>query len=1070
MNPTHRIPTMGALLALLALAAPAPAQTTLNWRSEAANGNWNDANNWWNGSGTQAPPGSEILRFGNANQLTMNNNLTGTAANRFQIYFDSGSGARTISGSTLNTFYDFSGGTPVIQNDSANTQTINFPIANGNSVGQSLDLKANAGPLVFGGTIEASGGSRTIYPQGSANITFNGVLQNGSGTLHVTKLGTGTLTYTAANTYSGVTTINGGTLNIGSTDRLGAAPGSPTPGNVVLNGGRLAANNVTINANRGISLGASGGILASTAAASVTYNGIIAGAGALTLDATVSGATFVLGGQSTYSGGTTLSNNTGGLVVPTVNSTGPAGAPTSGPFGTGTLNFAGLQMRASTGADTTIANPLQFSADTTFPNRTDEKSLLFTGPVTLSGGSRVLTVNIGTTVAGKGVELAGAIGDGGGGHALTKAGTGMLTLAGANTFSGGVTLSAGRLNINHAQALGAAAGAFTLNGGFVDNTSGSPVTTLNHPITVGGNFTNIGTGDLNLGTGNVALGSTHRTIGVSAGTLTLGGTLNNSAANVGITKQGAGTLRLTGDNSAFNGGIGSGAGAFNIPAGTLIAAHPAALGAAGQLIGVGGGTLRLATDSSVNAVVINLSSTAGAGTIQSDRATAGAGLTHVLGMGTLGNETLNVTAGPNVTSGTAAITLAGVNLTAGVAGAGAMTLNPTTARLTVTGGVVPTGSLSAYELVLGGTSVGNAINGDIADGAKVLAVTKTNSSTWTLAGTNTHTGATTVKGGTLLVNGSLAAGSAVTVQSGATLGGTGTLNGTLAVNTGGTLSPGTALGTLTVGSLLSLGGTTVMELDAAATPNADKLARSGGTLTFGGVLTVTNAGAALTGGEVFDLFDAPGFGGTFSATNLPSLGAGLNWWAGNLGVDGTLVVNRAPVATNVSFSVAQGDSGALTVIGGKRAPTDPDANPLTITAVGAVSPASAGTAGFTASNVTFNAANDFNGTATFTYTVGDGRGGSGEGTVTVTVTPAASGANLRPPDVSGGTATLDGFGIPGAVYQLQFTTNLTGAVNWADVSGPLASASAAGNGTVSLVDTNASGPMRFYRTRHVSGP
>lgn len=1063
----HRIVPL--LVAASLLAVSASAQVTLNWRSEAANGNWNDANNWWNGSGTQAPPGSEILRFGNANQLTMNNNLTGGAANRYRVYFDSGSGARTISGTTLNIFYDYSGGTPLIQNDSANTQTISFPIANGNSAGQSLDLVANTAPLVFGGTIEASGGARTIYPQGATNITFNGALQDGSGTLHVTKLGSGTLTYGVANTYSGITTINGGTLNIGNNDnRLGAVPGSPTPGKIVLNGGRLAANSTTINANRGISLGASGGILASTAAASLTYNGIIAGSGALTLDATVSGATFVLGGQSTYSGGTTLSNNTGGLVVPTVNSTGPAGAPTSGPFGTGTVNFKGLQMRASTTADTTIANSLQFSADSTFPTRTDEKSLLFNGPVTLVGGSRTLTVNVGTTVAGKGVEFSGVVSDGGSGFGLVKAGTGMLTLSGANTFSGGVTLNAGRLNVNHAQALGTATGTFTINGGFVDNTSGSPVTTLNYPIIVGGNFTNIGTGDLNLGTGNVALGSTHRTIGVTAGTLTLGGTLNNSAANVGITKQGAGTLRLTGDNSTFNGGVGSGAGAFNIPAGTLIAAHPAALGAAGQLVGVGGGTLHLATDTSVNAIAINLSSTAGTGNIVADRATAGAGLTHVLGTATLGNQALNFIAGPNGTSGTAAVELAGFNLTAGTTGAGAVTLNPTTARLLVTGEVVPTGSLSTYELVLAGTHPANLISGNISEGAKTLSLVKTNAGTWTLSGNNTYTGPTTVKEGTLILDGS--ATSAVTVQSGATLGGSGTLNAPLTVNAGGTLAPGSSIGTLTVANTVSLAGTTLMELDASASPNADKLNRTGGALAFGGTLTVVNTGPALTGGEVFDLFDATGFSGAFTVTNLPALGAGLNWWAGNLAVDGTLVVNRAPVGTNVSFAVSQGDSGSLTVIGGKRSPFDADGNALVITGVSAVSPAAAGTAGFTGSAVTFASASDFTGAATFTYTVEDGRGGVATGTVTVTVTPASSGLNLQPPVISGITATLNGFGLPGATYQLQFTTNLIGSVIWTDVTGPLASGAAAGNGTFSLVDTNATGPSRFYRTRHVSGP
>jgi hypothetical protein len=162
------------------------------------------------------------------------------------------------------------------------------------------------------------------------------------------------------------------------------------------------------------------------------------------------------------------------------------------------------------------------------------------------------------------------------------------------------------------------------------------------------------------------------------------------------------------------------------------------------------------------------------------------------------------------------------------------------------------------------------------------------------------------------------------------------------------------------------------------------------------------------------------------------------------------------------------------VIGGKYSPTDADpgdtAN-LIVTAVGAVSPGSAGTAGNTSSNVTFTATNNFSGTATFDYTVTDGRGGSDTRTVTVTVTPAASGANLALPEFNTpGVASINGFGIPGHTYQLQYTENLN-PVNWQDVSGPLATAAASpSNGTLSLVDTNAGGPSRFYRTQHVSAP
>ena len=61
----------------------------------------------------------------------------------------------------------------------------------------------------------------------------------------------------------------------------------------------------------------------------------------------------------------------------------------------------------------------------------------------------------------------------GGTAILTKSGTGSVTLNTANTYSGGTVLNAGTINVDHASGLGT--GAVTVNGGTLDNTSGSPV-------------------------------------------------------------------------------------------------------------------------------------------------------------------------------------------------------------------------------------------------------------------------------------------------------------------------------------------------------------------------------------------------------------------------------------------------------------------------------------------------------------------------------------------------------------------------------------------------------------------
>ena len=125
----------------------------------------------------------------------------------------------------------------------------------------------------------------------------------GSGTL--TKVDSGTLTLSGVNTYSGSTTINGGTVSISADSGLGSAPGSPSAGHLTLNGGTLEATtaNFTLNSNRGIALGASNGIIDVNSGTTLTYGGIMAGSGTLTK---VDSGTLTLSGVNTYSGSTTI--------------------------------------------------------------------------------------------------------------------------------------------------------------------------------------------------------------------------------------------------------------------------------------------------------------------------------------------------------------------------------------------------------------------------------------------------------------------------------------------------------------------------------------------------------------------------------------------------------------------------------------------------------------------------------------------------------------------------------------------------------------------------------------------
>ncbi len=196
-------------------------------------------------------------------------------------------------------------------------------------------------------------------------------------------------------------------------------------------------------------------------------------------------------------------------------------------------------------------------------------------------------------------------------------------------------------------------------------------------------------------------------------------------------------------------------------------------------------------------------------------------------------------------------------------------------------------------------------------------LTKQGSGTLTLGEANTYTGPTTVSAGTLYVNGSLVAATTVSVGASGTLGGTGTVSGNVTCSPGGTVAPGGvgAIGTLTVGGNASLGGAE-MELNVTTSPSNDVLSAVG-SITYGGTLTVSNLAGTVAAGQSFTLFKAASLNGSFSATNLPALGAGLGWnWnpaTGTLSVVSTGSAN--PVITNFSFS-----GGNLTISGSNAQP------------------------------------------------------------------------------------------------------------------------------------------------------
>ncbi|HAZ2769269.1 TPA: autotransporter outer membrane beta-barrel domain-containing protein [Salmonella enterica subsp. enterica serovar Kentucky] len=718
------------------------------------------------------------------------------------------------------------------------------------------------GTTISGGTLVAS----NVEALGSGDVTDNATLElntggdfdnNIGGTGSVVKSGDKTLTLSGANSYTGGTTISGGTL-------------------VATNVEALGSGDVTDNAVLELNTGGD-------------FTNAISGSGQVVKSGD---KTLTLSGANSYTGGTTISGGT--LVASNVEA-----------LGTGDItDNATLELNAGGDFANNIGGTgsVVKSGDKTL---TLSGSNTYTGGTTISGGTLVATnvealgtgnvTDNATLELSTGGDFANNIGGTG---SVVKSGDETLTLSGANSYTGGTTISGGTLVASNVEALGT--GDVTDNatlelntGGDFDNAisgSGQVVKSGDKTLTLSGANSYSGATTISGGTlvaTNVdALGSGDVTDDATL-ELNTGGTFDNAISGSGqVVKSGDETLTLSGTNTYSGGTLISG--------GTLVASNVEALGT-GDVTNDAvlelntGGTFDNAISGSGQVVksgdkMLTLSgaNSYSGGTLISD-GTLVASNVEALGSGDVTNDAvLELNTGgtfDNVISGSGKVEKSGDD---------ALTLSGSN---TYTGGT----------LISGGTLVASNVEalgtGDVTDNATLALnaggdftnniggtgrVEKSGDQTLTLSGSNTYTGGTLISSGTLVATSVDALGT-----------GNVTNNATLALNTGGDF-------------INNIGGTGRVEKSGDDTLTlSGSNTYTGGTLISGGTLVANDVNALGTGdvtdnatlalNAVGDFNNAIGGSGKVEKSGDDTLTlSGSNTYTG-----GTLINGGTLVASNV---------------------------------------------------------------------------------------------------------------------------------------------------------------------------
>ncbi|WP_363799607.1 autotransporter-associated beta strand repeat-containing protein [Lysobacter firmicutimachus] len=560
------------------------------------------------GSGALALTGNMAI----ANTATLGGSFSG-AANGYSGVI-SGTGNLAKSGA----------GTWIL--DGANTYT-GSTIVNGGALvaGSAQAFGVMNAAVVNGGTLDLNGfdmafpslsGTGGSVALGSATMTLNGTSAVNTsyagsitGTGGLTKLGASTQTLTGANTYTGATTVGGGTLNLNFSGAGGPASNIISSASTLnMTGGALnvigAAGENNLQNFNGLNVIAGNNTIGATSGSAggltVNLGAINRTGGLINFNLPASGnittTNTALGGWATVNG-TDYAKVVGGNILAFTDADytdqddaslwgsnqfiSDSDGDAQGFFGTvgSSVQLGGLQYTMPVATTVTVAGGQTLGVDGTILVASSVgafNQLITGGTMTGTSGGGVLGIQQNST---GNFTIASQIVDSGGSTGFSKAGTGLVTLTnGNNTYTGATTVSQGTLSVGNIGNAGAASGIgassaapsnLVLEGGTLRYTGASTASDRGFTVAKSGAVLG-GTVEVTNAATNLAfagLVTSPDGAGLTKsgpGTLTLGNASNNYT---GVTTVNGGTLSV---NALANGGLSSGIGASGSASSNLV--------------------------------------------------------------------------------------------------------------------------------------------------------------------------------------------------------------------------------------------------------------------------------------------------------------------------------------------------------------------------------------------------------------------------------------------------------------------------------------------------------------------